>query len=386
MDAQFLVRPVERGGEADPVRVFHLAEGIFNVRLRATADDDVLGRPLVLVGAEDAFPEACPLEAVESGEVRGEGEVEFVLGSGNGRLEELGNILARGNGFELLFQGLPGVAFAARRGVLAAVQFRPQLCEGRAFFAQGRRNARQLPRQQFFATRDDDRAFFAPHDFFRVKGGGAFEPGYGERLELTERNRQEVRVVGQRQGGNEMIRAGIEVGDRGGGRIAAIEDQRNILAVLGHQVIARDQSLHHTRKHRGIILIARVEMGEQGNVKVCAHQQGQADDPQVFAFALGVPALGEGCGRGRGNKRVKIGGIEQERLEVDLELLHQAGGQLLFNRGQRVLLAIRHLVPKPLTPQQALGNGQQACQHARAIPVIERRLAAGRHTAVEGGQ
>jgi len=45
-------------------------------------------------------------------------------------------------------------------------------------------------------------------------------------------------------------------------------------------------------KGDAVVLIAGINLPQQGDVKVEAHQQGQADDAEVAAFAFGVTALG----------------------------------------------------------------------------------------------
>ncbi len=57
------------------MRVFHLFERIFDMRLGSTAQNDLLRCPAVVVGTEDTFTEAGAFEIFKSDGIYPKGEV-----------------------------------------------------------------------------------------------------------------------------------------------------------------------------------------------------------------------------------------------------------------------------------------------------------------------
>ena len=60
------------------------------------------------------------------------------------------------------------------------------------------------------------------------------------------------------------------------------------------------------------MLIAGIDLPQQRHMKIDAEQQGQADDTQIGALALGMPALGELAGVLGIEKSVEVGAIENQ--------------------------------------------------------------------------
>src|SRR5437016_11307521 len=86
MDPDLGVGPVEHGLPAQEVRIFHIRKSIFDLRLTAIGEDNLLIAPALLVGEQDAFPQLMFLELGEGG---GIGPVsEFQLAAFFDRSEE----------------------------------------------------------------------------------------------------------------------------------------------------------------------------------------------------------------------------------------------------------------------------------------------------------
>jgi hypothetical protein len=65
MNPEFLISPVKSWRETDPVRIFHLFEGVFNMGLSAAGENNLLRAPVVIIGTQDALAEACAFKFFE---------------------------------------------------------------------------------------------------------------------------------------------------------------------------------------------------------------------------------------------------------------------------------------------------------------------------------
>jgi len=75
------------------------------------------------------------------------------------------------------------------------------------------------------------------------------------------------------------------------------------------------------------VLIAGVNLPQQGDVKVDTLQQGQADDAQIATFAFGVTALrATGWGFSVSMKGVEVGAIEDQAAQLEVELARAIAG------------------------------------------------------------
>ena len=193
-------------------------------------------------------------------------------------------------------------------------------------------------------------------------------------------------MMGQGQGSDEVVIALINPLDVLLRSVAAIKDQGNQVALIGKLAIAVDQGFGKVAEHSGVVLIAGVEMGEQGDLEVGADHQGQADNTQIGPLALGVTPLSE-VGRGlRIDEGIEIGGVQEQGSQIDFEVFNQALGQSLLDFSDGGTIQIAHMVPEPLTGQGTLGDGQKALQKGFTVPAVEGGLTGGFHTAVQRGQ
>src|SRR5437879_8521163 len=101
MDPDLGVGPVEHGLPAQEVRIFHIRKSIFDLRLTAIGEDNLLIAPALLVGEQDAFPQLMFLELGEGG---GIGPVsEFQLAAFfDHHVQDFRDVLARTNLSQLL--------------------------------------------------------------------------------------------------------------------------------------------------------------------------------------------------------------------------------------------------------------------------------------------
>ena len=134
MDPQFLIGPMKGRGEADPVGIFHLFEGMFDMGLGSAAEDDLLRGPGVVVRTEDTFAEADAFETFKGGRIDPEGEVQLAPGVLDFRFKDLRKVLARGNGLQPFLQGLPAIAFAPGLGLLALKELLMEFPKSGSFF------------------------------------------------------------------------------------------------------------------------------------------------------------------------------------------------------------------------------------------------------------
>src|SRR5256884_4954278 len=111
MDPDLGVGPVEHGLPAQEVRIFHIRKSIFDLRLTAIGEDNLLIAPALLVGEQDAFPQLMFLELGEGG---GIGPVsEFQLAAFfDHHVQDFRDVLARTNLSHLLGEAFAAIAFA----------------------------------------------------------------------------------------------------------------------------------------------------------------------------------------------------------------------------------------------------------------------------------
>ena len=74
--------------------IFHLLEGVLNMVLCPTAEDDFFRAPIVIVGAQDTLTESGTLESFKCGGIRPEEKIEAPIGRDDFCFENLGNILS----------------------------------------------------------------------------------------------------------------------------------------------------------------------------------------------------------------------------------------------------------------------------------------------------
>ncbi len=161
---------------------------------------------------------------------------------------------------------------------------------------------------------------------------------------------------------DEMKGGGVEHLKGLGGVVPFIKDQGDVLTALGHLAVALAQFLADGLEGGRVVDVAGVNFVEEGAMEVGADEHPQVDLAQVAAFLLVVAAGGQG-GRIAGvDIGEEIGAVIDERAQVELQIAHQAFGELVG------------------------GGGQQAGKDALAMPSGQLGLAAGSDGTVERGQ
>ena len=180
-----------------------------------------------------------------------------------------------------------------------------------------------------------------------------------------------------------MVRARLQRLEIGSGGIATIEHQGDIFALLGQLLAAAEQRLGEAGEQRGVILVSRIRVGEQWNVVVAAHQECQAQDPQIGAFALRAAALCQCADGAAVDERIEVGRIKDQQPQIDPVAVDHPCGELLLNRTDGSAVEHVHMIPEALTGQRALRRGEQPVQDRAPIPVVQRSLTGSGYTAVQ---
>ena len=385
MDADLGIGPVEHGLPTEEVGIFHFGKGLLHLGLAAIGEHDLLIGPALLVGEQDALSELGFSDSRPSGGVRAVGQPQATAALADRSAEDLGDVLAGADLLEVLGQAFPGVALALGMGFLRAVQFGLQLLQGAPFFGQVLFHAAELLALQLGAEGEEQGALLAPNFSAEAEGQGGLEAGIVEGPELAEGNGQQVGVVGGYQRAHEVEAAGVEDLLIAGGVVALVEDQGDGLAVARQGAIAVGEFLQDLGKGEAIVLVARVDLPEQGDMKIDADQQSQADDAQIGALAFGMTALGELAGGGGVDEGVEVGTVKHQAAQIQPEGFHDALGQGLADGGDLGFCEQFHVVPEALGGKLARDHAQPGGQGGGAKPSGHLQFAGGGHAAVQGG-
>ena len=168
--------------------------------------------------------------------------------------------------------------------------------------------------------------------------------------------------------------------------VALVKDQGNVIAGLGQLPVMGREFLGDGAELGAVVDIAGVDLVEQGDVKIGADQQAEADLAQIAALLLVMPALRE-FGRGTGiDVGEEIGAVVDQGAEIQLKPLDEALGDLFFAFEDVIGGDQIHMVPEALGRQRGRIGGQQTSQDRLAVPVSKLHFAGGGHRTVEGSQ
>lgn len=199
---------------------------------------------------------------------------------------------------------------------------------------------------QFRAEGDYQRALPPPHLPCQPQSAGGFQEGIAQWAKLLQGEGQQIGEMGGDERAGEMEPAAVENLLVADGVVALIKDQGDGLAVAGQRLIAEGQFLQGLGERQAVMLIARVDLPQQRDVKIHTHQQGQSDDAQIGALAFGVTALGQLAGSFRIDEGVKVSAIESQTAQIQVEGFDQALGER-FADGRNLGFAEQfHVVPE----------------------------------------
>jgi hypothetical protein len=180
-------------------------------------------------------------------------------------------------------------------------------------------------------------AFLFPDLAREAQSPSGFQAGVFEWLKFLAWESQQVGKVRRYQGADKVETTAVEELLIAGRVVALIKDQGDGLAVAGQGLIALGEFLQDLDKGDAVMLIAGVNLPQQGDMKVDAHQQGQADDAEVASFAFGVTAPRQLAGIFRVDEGIEVRAIEDQAVDIQLAGLEQALGEGLADGGDLLL-------------------------------------------------
>ena len=168
--------------------------------------------------------------------------------------------------------------------------------------------------------------------------------------------------------------------------VALVEDQGNVIAGLGQLPVMGGEFLGDRAEFGAVVDIAGVDLVEQGDVKIGADQEAEADLAQIAALLLVMPALRK-FGRGTGiDVGKEIGAVVDQGAEIQLKPLDEALGDLFLAFEDMIGGDQIHMVPEALGRQHGRIGGQQTSQDRLAVPVGKVHFAGGGHRTIDGSQ
>ena len=128
---------------------------------------------------------------------------------------------------------------------------------------------------QFLVVGHDHRPVLAEDFEARPIGDAALEPFSVQGLELAQGNGQQLRMMGRDQGSDKVKCGAFYRVHRFGGIVAFVENQGDMLALLGQLTVTLSQFLGDRLEDGAVIDIARIDLVEQRDMKIGAHQQAE---------------------------------------------------------------------------------------------------------------
>ena len=117
-------------------------------------------------------------------------------------------------------------------------------------------------------------------------------------------------------------------------------------------------------------MVAGIGVVQNRNMVVCRCQQSEPHDAKRLTAFLAVAALGEGgVVVETVDEGEKVGGIEQQLADIDLEVAHHVCDDIGFDVALGVAADAVHVVPEPLAGEFGGSHAQQARQCGPGIPV-----------------
>src|SRR6266540_8004 len=170
------------------------------------------------------------------------------------------------------------------------------------------------------------------------------------------------------------------------GIVALVKNEGDVLTPLGQLAITLRQFLGDGLKDGAVVDVAGINLVEQRHMKVGADQKAQTDLTQIDAF-LFVMAAGRQGGRiARVNIGEEVRPVINQSAQIELKVLDQTLGELLFDGLNVLLLHAVHVIPEGLAGKLRGAGGEQAGEDGRAVPMSQLRLAGGTGGAVDGRQ
>lgn len=385
VDADLLIGPVILEPQGDVSRVLHLPECGFHVMLGAVSADDFGVAPVVIVGEDEGFSQQGFLEVLPFVPVEPIGENRQTVAFCDVDLEELLHVA----GLEPLFDLLPGSLDGWRRPAIRlsgvpASQRGLEVAQMAAAFRDLALQGAGLGIEQVPVPGDDDGPFGAEQMTLDAARADAVE--VLERGEAFGGHVQQVAMVRGDEGTGEVVGSLVDGGDVVRGIVALVEDQRDVLDLVGDVAASRDESVDEACECRRVVLVSRKGVMEERQVAVARDQEREADDAQGLSALLAVSALREfrrlvvGVDEGE-----EVRCVEEDATEIDIVVLDHPGDDVAFDAGDVVFLDAVHVVPEALARELVGIDAEQAGENGLPEPVGDCGLGARRDAAIEDG-
>ena len=168
--------------------------------------------------------------------------------------------------------------------------------------------------------------------------------------------------------------------------VALVEDQSDVLEILSQHAVALDQFLGDASESDGVRLVAGIDAGEEWDVEVRTHQQGQAHHAQIRPLRFGMSSLSQFRRRAAIDEGIEVCAIEAQAADINPKALHKLPAQVRLDLADSSLIDRFHGVPETLGTKLLAGKREPAPEGGLLIPVGHLGLAAGACQAIQSGE
>src|SRR5208283_144978 len=211
-----------------------------------------------------------------------------------------------------------------------ALQLNLQVVEFVSRLVQMLGQALDLSLQQVRIEGHHDGAGLAEHGFLSAVDFHVLQTGRGQAAEAAARDFQQFGMLGGHQGSHKVKGGILPRLEAFQTVVPLVEDHSDVLAGLGQLPVLRGEFRGDGLELGAVVDIAGVNLMKQGNVEIGADQQAQTDLAEVAALLFVVASLRELGGSAGVDVGEEIGAVVDQGVEIELESLDEALGQLLF--------------------------------------------------------
>src|SRR5205823_1204384 len=144
--------------------------------------------------------------------------------------------------------------------------------------------------------------------------------------------------------------------------VALVENQSDVLEILGQHAVALDEFLGDASEGDRVGLVAGIDAGEERDVEIRAHQQGQAHHAQIRPLGFGMASPCQFRGRAAIDEGVEVRAIEAQAAYVNPEVFDQLPTELHLDFADGRLIDGVHGVPEALGTKLLSGERKPALQ------------------------
>src|SRR5207302_1101561 len=144
------------------------------------------------------------------------------------------------------------------------------------------------------------------------------------------------------------------------------------------KAVTLDQFLGDASESARVRLVAGIDAGEEWDMEVRAHQQGQAHHAQIGPLRFGMASLGELRRRAAIDEGIEVRAIEAQAADINPKLLHQFLAERGLDLADGLFIDRVHGVPEALGTKLLARKREPAPQSGLLIPVAIWALLRGR--------